>query len=112
MSGEIGGWNVSGSAASGSVATAQKPALSQKQHIIYSISASFLAAPAGGILCQIVDPDVSPNTVLWEGYFGGAVDPPERTFPRGICAPIGHSVAAYLANASTTAKVEMHGMTR
>ena len=109
----IGGWNVPASGTHVPL-TAAKTAQAGKQHVIYAVQATFSTAPAAGVLCQIVDPDVSPNLVLWDGYLGGSTTPPEKTFPAGLCAPMGHSVVAELADpgSGVTAKLSLHGNTR
>lgn len=109
----IGGWNAKGSSpAGGAPAVALKTAVTGKQHVVYSMSASFSGTPGSPVAVSIVCPDVSPNVVLWDGYVGGA-NPPEITFPAGLCAPIGGGIEAVLAGSgSLTGKVNLHGNTR
>lgn len=107
----IGGWSVTASKGSAPV-IAEKVGVVTKQHVIYGVSASFSAAPSAPVLIQIVLPDVSPNTVLWQDYIavGNAY---ERTFPAGLCAPPGQSVEIIMGtNGSLTGIVNMHGNTR
>lgn len=108
----IGGWSVSASA-TGLPAIAHKAAQANKQHVIYSLSASFSAAPSAPVLVSLVLPDVSPNTVIWQDYLPLTNAPFERNFPAGICIPIGQAVdAVLLANGSLVGKVNLHGNTR
>jgi hypothetical protein len=110
VSDRIGGWNVRASASNG-IATAAKGGDANKQHVVYSVSASFSAAPSAPVLCQIVDPDVSPNTVLWEDYVSAPV---VAAFPAGITVPVGHNVEAILGAGGSTivGKVNLHGASR
>lgn len=109
----IGGWIARGSSgAGGAPATAHRPGQANKQHIIYSIDANFSAAPAAAVLVQLTNPDVSPNTIIWEGYLP-ITNGFSRDFAAGISCPIGASVDAVVAgNGSLTAKINMHGITR
>ncbi len=110
MAGEIGGWSVTASKTN-APAVAEKAGVAQRQHVIYGISASFSAAPAGPVLLQIIDPDLSPNTVLWEDYVSTPID---RTFPAGICALIGHGIEVVLGagGSAVVGKANIHGNTR
>lgn len=107
----IGGWSVTASK-TGNPAVAEKVAQVNKQHVIYGISCSFSAAPSAPVLVQLINPDVSPNTVLWQDYIavGNAY---EKLFLAGICMPIGASASLVLgANGSLVGLASMHGNTR
>lgn len=109
MTDRIGGWNTTATATN-AIAIAAKGAVAGKQHVVKAVSASFSAAPAAPVLLQIVDPDVSPNIVLWEGYVS---QPNGWTFPNGISVTPGHNVIAILlaGGSALLGKVNLHGFT-
>lgn len=87
-----------------SLATATRAAEPGKNHIIYSVDASFSAATAFKLL-QIKE----ATTVIWEGYVS---DSREVTFPRGLKITEGVVCSAELAASGTAAvigKVNLHG---
>ena len=105
------GWNVPAASVAGLPAVAQKAAEANKQHIVYGVSAQFSAAPSAAVLLTIIDPDVSPNTVYWQGLVPVTNDLSE-TFPGGIAIRESASVAAVLsANGSLVGRVNLHGVT-
>lgn len=111
MSSRNAGWNVPAASVAGFPAVALKPAEAGKQHIIYGVSAQFSAAPAAAVLLTIVNPDVSPNAVYWQGLVPVTNDLSE-TFPAGIAIEQGAAVAAVLsANGSLVGRVNLHGVT-
>jgi len=87
---------------SNAVATATKAAITNKQHIVYSVDASFSATAT--ILLQIKD----GTTVVWEGY---VYDSREVTFPSGLAITKGAACSAVLAagGVGITGKVTLHG---
>jgi hypothetical protein len=108
----IGGWNVTATSVGGLPAVAERPAEANKQHVVYGVSAQFSAAPAAPVALQIINPDVSPNTVYWQGLVPITNDLSE-IFLAGICIETGASVAAVLSgNGSLVGKVNLHGNTR
>lgn len=111
MSDRIGGWGVSGASGANTPFDIVKGADAKKQHIIYGFSASFSATPSGPVLIQLLDPDVSPNTVLWEDYLSAA---DERTFSAGLCLPPGHNVmlAAAAGGSGVVVALNLHGVSR
>lgn len=110
MATDIGGW-VARATATNAITIASKGAVANKQHIVYGVSASFSAAPAAPVLLQIVDPDISPNVVLWEGYISTPWAP---TFEGGLSVTPSHNVIAILlaGGSGITGKVNLHGETR
>lgn len=105
------GWNVPAASVAGFPAVALKPAQSGKQHIIYAVDAEFSAAPSAPVLLTIVNPDVSPNTVYWQGFVPVTNDL-DKTFPKGVTIEPGAAVAAVLsANGSLVGRVNLHGVT-
>ncbi len=108
----IGGWIAKATSAAGAPVMAQRAAEPNKQHVIYGLSANFSAAPSVPVQLQIINPDVSPNTVYWDGYAPVSNDL-DIEFLAGICIEIGASVAAVLGgNGSLVSKVNLHGNTR
>lgn len=103
----IAGWSVAASASS-AVATATKAAESSKQHIIYGVDAGFATTPGSPVLLQILEDDVSPATVLWEGY---VTTPNSFTFKQGMKCGIGRQVSAVLQSGGAVGKVNLHGIT-
>jgi predicted dinucleotide-utilizing enzyme len=88
-------------------ATATKAALTGKQHVIYSVSASF-SATAANKLVQLKD----GTTVIWEGYVTD--NGREFTFPKGIGIARGAACSATLAASGaggTIGKLNLHGET-
>ena len=73
-----------------------------KQHIIFSVDASF-SATASDVL-QIKDGAV----VIWQGH---VYDSREVTFPEGIGGSLGNLVTAELGAGAGNATVNLHGTT-
>lgn len=92
MNDEVGSNAVGVSAPNSPVQTTQV-CPNGKQLIVYGIGMSFNGTPGTPVLAQLVDPDVSPNPVLWEGYVGQARD---VTFEAGQAIPPGHAAALQL----------------
>lgn len=110
MSGRIAGTNVTASATNG-IAIANKGAVSGKQHIVMAVSAGFSATPAAPVLLQILDPDISPNVLLWENYVS---QPNGWQFPNGIAVTPGHNVVAILlaGGSNVVGKVNLNVVTQ
>ncbi len=105
------GWIVSGVSPAGGPAVALKPGAPNKQHVIFGISGNFSAVPSAAVLLTLINPDVSPNTVLFTGYIP-VTNGRDIQFSQGITMPIGASVAAVLAgNGSLFGSVSIHGKT-
>lgn len=108
----IGGWNETATSVAGLPAVALRKAEVNKQHIIYGVSAQFSAAPALPVLLAIVDPDISPNRVYWQGEVP-VTNNLSEIFLAGICIETGAAVAAVLSsNGSLLGTVNLHGNTR
>lgn len=112
---EGSGWNVTGAGVANTPLNVEQvaPKNVNGQHIVYGLSVSFSAAPAAGVLCQLLGPDVSPNVVYWEGYLSAAgmqgVD-----FPMGISIAQKSQVllAVGAGGGSVKATANIHGITR
>lgn len=99
------GWNAKDSK-DNAAATATKAAETGKQHIVYSVSASFSATATK--LLQILD----GVTVVWEGY---VYDKEKIPFPKGLSISKSAACSALLAASGTggiIGKVNLHGVTR
>jgi hypothetical protein len=109
MSGRIGGWVVNASA-SAAIATAEKDAVANKQHVIYALDVSFSATPAAPVRVELLSSSASPGTSLYVGYVLAA-----RTilFPEGLCVAQNTAVAAVLSSGGAViGEINMHGVTR
>lgn len=106
----IAGWNVQAQE-SDAIATAEKDAISGKQHIIYSLDISFSSVPSAGVRWEILAATASPATPLAAGYVKT-----ERTieFPAGLSVPVGSAISAVLAAAGSAVvgSINLHGVTR
>jgi hypothetical protein len=101
------GW-IKSATADNAAATATKAAVSNKQHIIYGIDASF---SAGSLVKLVTLKDGS--TVIWSGYTQGSTLSVE--FPHGIAITAGTDAVAVLAasgTGGTIGYVNLHGVTR
>jgi hypothetical protein len=87
----IAGWSISGQSQANKPYQLKKAAQSGKQHIIESLDVTFSAAPGASIFVQMVNPDVSPNTIYWSGYVGGTALN-AKTWPSGLSIPPGAGV--------------------
>lgn len=101
---EQSGWVETDSAAAG-VATATRAVEANKQHVIYSVDASFSALEATYRLLQIKD----GATIIWEGYVTNFKEVP---FPKGLSLTRGNLAQAVLAAGASTGKVNLHGTTQ
>lgn len=107
MSDRIGGWSVTASA-DNATATVTRAADTNKQQVVYGVSASFLATPTAPCLLQILN----GITVVWEGYVSAPVI---IDFPAGIAMTPGGACSAVLAASGTAGrlgKVNLHGASR
>ena len=86
----------------GGAAAAIRAAEVGKQHIIYSVDASF-STTASDVL-QIKD----GTTVIWQGH---VYDTREVTFPKGFGGSKGALVTAELGAGAGNASVNLHGET-
>lgn len=90
-----GGWTQPGSSLPNTAfAVTRPPPASGKQHVLSGMSISFNGTPSTPVEVMVIDPDVSPNTLLWDGYVGQSRD---VEFPGGIHVPPGHQVAVAVA---------------
>lgn len=100
------GWNVNAVATNGT-ATATKAALTNYQHIVYSVDASCATTPAAPILLTVSD----ASTVVFQTYItvGRTV-----LFPMGVSAVPAHAVSAALAacGSGVVGSVNLHGKTQ
>lgn len=86
------------------VTTATKAAITNRQHIVYGVDASF--ASTASALLQILD----GVSVVWEGY---VYNSREVDFPKGISITRGNAVSAVLAaSGGPIQKVNLHGSTK
>ena len=94
-------------------ATASRAAETGRQHVVYSVDASFSAINAGLVLLQVKD----GTTTVWEGYAGSDTDGStyiEKEFPAGLTITLGAACSAVLAasgTGGTVGKVNIHGVT-
>lgn len=97
------GWGVADSKTN-AIATAAKAAEAGKQHVVYSVDASFASTATG--LLQILD----GVTVVWEGY---VYDFRDVSFEKGLSITRGSACSAVLAaSGGPLQKVNLHGITR
>lgn len=87
----IAGWNLNGQSQANKPFQFKKQAKSGYQHVIESLDVSWSGAPGSPVFVQLVNPDVSPNTVYWSGYVSGAGLTP-KTWPSGLGIPVGAAV--------------------
>ena len=91
----IAGWSVSsGVAGGGGQATAEKAGVTGKQHVVSGISMSYNGTPGTPAYAMLIEPDVTPNVIRWEGFVAQARD---VDFPDGIAITPGASVALVMA---------------
>lgn len=96
------GWSESGTADDG-VATATKDADAKRQHVVYSVDASFAAT--GIALLEIKQ----GSTVKWSGHVHNQR---EVTFPKGLTFDKNTAVNAVLASGGDVGFVNVHGISR
>ena len=112
---EGSGWTETGQGAANAPlqVTHAAPKNATSQHIVYGLSLSFSAAPSSPVYCTLIDPDVSPNQVYWQGYVSAAGVTPVD-FPRGCTIHQGRQVAVVMGAGGGTAKATatIHGITR
>lgn len=109
----IAGWSAPGTSGPNTPLQVTKAAVSGSQHVIESLDVSFSAAPGAAVLVSIVNPSVSPNTVLWSSYLSG-INPPSKIFPSGLAIPpnSGAEVQLAAAGGSVIGKVNLSGYTQ